>query len=83
MYISCYKHLFIFLTIQQNFFQIFHLNKILTRAKFGERVSFLHNTEPMRKAPRDTTFGLTLYTLYVCENKIYNINILHNSILNC
>lgn len=60
-----------------------HLNKILTRAKFGERVSFLHNTEPMRKAPRDTTFGLTLYTLYVCENKIYNINILHNSILNC
>lgn len=61
----------------------FHLNKILTRAKFGERVSFLHNTEPMRKAPRDTTFGLTLYTLYVCENKIYNINILHNSILNC
>lgn len=61
----------------------FHLNKILTRAKFGERVSCLHNTEPMRKAPRDTTFGLTLYTLYVCENKIYNINILHNSILNC
>lgn len=60
----------------------FHLNKILTRAKFGERVSFLHNTEPMRKAPSDTTFGLTLYTLYVCENKIYNINILHNSILN-
>lgn len=83
MYISCYKHLFIFLTIQQKNFQIFHLNKILTRAKFGERVSFLHNTEPMRKAPRDTTFGLTLYTLYVCENKIYNINILHNSILNC
>lgn len=61
----------------------FHLNKILTRAKFGERLSFLHNTEPMRKAPRDTTFGLTLYTFYVCENKIYNINILHNSILNC
>lgn len=83
MYISCCKHLFIFLTIQQNFFQIFHLNKILTRAKFGERVSFLHNPEPMRKAPRDTTFGLTLYTLNVCENKIYNINILHNSILNC
>lgn len=83
MYISCYKHLFIFLTIQKKLFQIFHLNKILTRAKFGERVSFLHNTEPMRKALRDTTFGLTLYTLYVCENKIYNINILHNSILNC
>lgn len=72
-----------FFNYSTKLFQIFHLNKILTWAKFGERVSFLHNTEPMRKAPRGTTFGLTLYTLYVCENKIYNINILHNSKLNC